>query len=145
MNFVEGNYIEKDVRRLKKITSLLEDVKSHYLIFKGCLDEKINNKYDVPLVSALLYETVLSGGIEVLFYKDRCATKNPRMTPREGLRIVFALYVKDKVPIQYMPFIIFTAKEEKDRYICPDGKQYPLTSSSFKKIIESKLEYYTES
>jgi hypothetical protein len=93
----------------------------------------------VPLAD-FLYKIELGGGIKVFFYKDRCAVKNPRMSPSEGLRIVFALYVKEKTILKFVPFVVFLASEEGKKYHCPNNKEYPLKSSSFRDIIEAKLE-----
>ena len=79
----------------------------------------------------------------MFFFKDRCAVTNPIMSPSKGLRIVFALYVKDQVPLKYIPFIVFLASEEGKIIFVRMGKKYPLKSSSFKDILEAKLEYLT--
>lgn len=143
MQYIIGPYIKRDLKRLKKIKSLADDLENHYKIFRGKVKEKITNQYQVPLASAFLYKTEIDDGIKILFYKDRCATTNPKMTPSEGLRIIFALYVKDGNPMQYTPFIVFLAKEEGERYFTPNNKKYPLKTSHFKDIIEAKLEYFT--
>ena len=105
--------------------------------------DKIEIEYQVPLAQSFLYKVELQDGIKVFFFKDRCAVTNPIMSPSKGLRIVFALYVKDQVPLKYIPFIVFLASEEGKNYFCPNGKKYPLKSSSFKDILEAKLEYLT--
>ena len=143
MNYVLGPYVKRDIKRLKKIHSIEIDLENHYKIFRGKVSEKMASEYHVPLAQAFLYKTEVDG-VKILFYKDRCATTNPKMSPREGLRIIFALYIKDQTIVQYTPFIVFSAKEEGDRYHCPNNKKYPLTSSNFKHIIEAKLEYMDE-
>jgi hypothetical protein len=140
MEYSQGPYIKTDLKRLKKIKSLETDLENHFKIFRGKVGERINGEYNVPLAQAFLYETEVDS-VKVYFYKDRSATTNPFMSPRSGLRIVFALFVKDREILKYIPFIVFLAKEEGDRYNCPDNNKYPLKSSSFKKIIESKLKY----
>lgn len=142
MEYVVGPYVERDIKRLKKIRSLEIDLENHFKIFRGKVNEKIASEYQVPLAQAFLYKVEIDG-VKIFFYKDRCAITNPRMSPSEGLRIVFALYVKDQKPIKYVPFIVFTAKEEGDKYHCPNGKKYPLKKAHFKDIIEIKLEYLT--
>lgn len=142
MKYLLGPYAVRDIKRFKKISSLEKDIENHYKIFRGKVTEKIVSEYKVPLAQAFLYKVELGENIKVLFYKDRCAVTNPKMSPSEGLRIIFGLYVKDQVPLKYTPFIIFLAKEEGERYLCPNGKEYPLKSSSFKHIIEAKLEYH---
>lgn len=137
MDFSLGPYIKKDLKRIG-IRSAEEDIENHYKIFRGKVDE-IKSPYSVPLAD-FLYETIIDG-TTVYFFKDRCATTNPKLSPSHGLRIVFALFIIDKKPIKYIPLIIFLAKEEKTRYFAPDGNKYPLTSSYFKNIIEAKLEY----
>jgi len=140
MEYSQGPYIKSDLKRLKKIKSLEDDLENHFKIFRGKIGELINSEYNVPLAQAFLYETKVDS-VSVYFYKDRSATINPFMSPSSGLRIVFALFVKDRKPLKYVPFIVFLSKEEGDRYNCPDNKKYPLKSSSFKKIIESKLKH----
>ena len=142
IEYEKGPYIKRDIKRLKRINSLEVDVENHYKIFRGKVTERITNAYEVPLAQAYLYEVDLDEGTKVLFYKDRCATTNPKLTPSEGLRIVFGLYVKDHKPIKYIPFLVFSAKEEKKTYLCENGKTYKLTSSYFKNIIEAKLGYF---
>ncbi len=135
-------YVTRDIKRLKKIHSIETDLKNHYTIFRGKIREKIESEYKVPLAQAFLYKVELQDNIKIYFYKDRCAITNPKMSPSEGLRIIFALYVKDQKPLKYVPFIVFLASEEGERYFCPNGKEYPLKSSSFKHILEAKLDYF---
>jgi|GEM_PF-5393958 len=138
MNFVVGPYIKRDIKKIK-INSIEEDIESHYKIFRGKVTE-IKSQYSVPLAQAFLYETTVDD-IIVYFYKDRCATKNPKNSPASGLRIVFGLFVVDGKPIKYMPFLVFLAKDEGNFYLAPNNKKYRLTSSNFKHIIEAKLTY----
>lgn len=142
MEYFLGPYVERDIKRLKKIHSIKVDLENHYTIFRGKVREKLESEYKVPLAQAFLYEVKLEDGIKICFYKDRSAVTDPRMSPKEGLRIIFALYLKDLKPLKYVPFIIFLAKEEGKKYFCPNGKEYLLKSSSFKHIIQSKIEYY---
>lgn len=144
MEYFLGSYVKRDIKRLKKINSLETDLENHYKIFRGKVTEKIASEYQVPLAQAFLYKTELDNDIKVYFYKDRCAITNPRMSPGEGLRIIFALYVKKQVPFRYTPMVVFLACEEGKDYFCPNGKTYPLRSSSFKNILEAKLEYFGE-
>ncbi|MCX6737020.1 MAG: hypothetical protein NTW73_02995 [Candidatus Parcubacteria bacterium] len=137
MDFFLGPYIKKDLKRIK-VPSAEEDIENNYKIFRGKVEE-IKSPYSIPL-AAFLYKTTIEG-IVVYFCKDRSATTNPRLSPSQGLRIVFALFVVDKKPIKYVPFIVFLAKEEGTRYFAPDNHKYPLTSSYFKQIIEAKLKY----
>lgn len=141
MEYFLGPYVKRDIKRLKKIRSIEKDLESHYKIFRGKVRERIESEYKVPLVQAFLYKTELEDGIEIFFYKDRCAITNPKMSPSQGLRIVFALYVKNQKPLKYVPFIIFLASEEGKKYYSPNGKEYPLKSSYFKHIIEAKLNH----
>ncbi len=140
MEYELGYYVLRDIKRLKQLHSLKVDIENHFKVFRGKVKEKIVSEYNVPLAQAFLYKVELGEGITALFYKDRWAVTNPRMSPSEGLRIVFALFVKDGKPLKYTPFIVFRASEEGKSYHCPNGKEYPLLSSSFKHIIEAKLE-----
>lgn len=148
MEYFLGPYVKRDIKRLKKIHSLEKDLENHYKIFRGKVTERIMSEYQVPLAQALLYKIELRDGIKVFFYKDRCAITEPKMSPSEGLRIVFALYFRNGTPFKYVPFIAFLAKEEGTSYHCPSGSpagvEYPLKSSSFRNIIESKLKYISE-
>ena len=135
MEYFLGPYIKRDIKRLKKIYSLEIDVKNHYKIFRGKIKERIESEYKVPLAQAFLYKVELQNNIKIYFYKDRCAVTNPKMTPSKGLRIIFALYMKNQKPL------VFLASEEGKKYYSPNGKEYPLKSSSFKDIIEAKLNY----
>ena len=141
MEYFLGPYVARDLKRLKKIHSLEEDLKNHFTIFRGRVSERITSEYQVPLAQAMLHKEDLGEGIVVYFYKDRSAITNPKMSPAEGLRIIFGLYIKDRKPIKYVPFIVFTAKEEGKDYYAPNGKEYPLRSSSFRQIIVAKLEH----
>ncbi len=93
MEFELGTYIKKDLKRIK-IDSAEEDIKNHFKILKGRINE-IGSQYSIPLASTFLYQTPIDG-IDVLFLKDRCATTNPKLSPRHGMRIVFALFVVEK-------------------------------------------------
>ncbi|RLG16193.1 hypothetical protein DRN69_01465 [Candidatus Pacearchaeota archaeon] len=143
MDFSLGPYIKKDLKHIK-IRSAEEDIENHYKIFRGKIEEsgnieEIKNPCSVPSVN-FLYETIIEG-IVVYFFKDRCATTNPKRSPRQGLRIIFALFIVNKKPVKYVPFIVFLAEDEGKRYIAPNRKRYQLTSSFFKHIIEAKLKY----
>ena len=144
MEYELGPYVKRDIKRLKKIHSLATDLENHYKIFRGKINERIASEYQVPLAQAFLYKVELPDGIRVYFYKDRCATTSPKMSPSEGLRIVFGLYVKEQKPIKYVPFIVFMASEEGDKYHCPNNKEYPLKSAHFRNILEAKLECLSE-
>ncbi len=136
MEFLLGSYISKDLKRIG-VQSAKEDIENHYKIFRGRVKE-IGSPYSVPLAN-FLYQTTVDG-TTVSFFKDRCATTKPMLSPSKGMRIIFAHFVIDKKPVKYIPFIVFLAKEEGAKYRAPNGKKYPLTSSYFKYIIESKLE-----
>ncbi len=144
MEYILGPYVKRDIKRLKKISSLEKDLENHYKIFRGKITEKIASEYQVPLAQAFLYKVENNDGTKVFFFKDRCAITNPRMSPGEGLRIVFALYVKDGIPLRYTPFIVFLAREEGEKYHCPNNREYPLKTSSFRDILEAKLEYFED-
>lgn len=137
MDYNIGPYIKKDLKKIK-IQSAEEDIKNHYKIFKGKVEE-IKSPYSVPLAD-FLYEIELEN-YTIYFFKDRISTTNPKLPPSKGIRIVFALYMKNKEAKLYVPFLIFLAKDEGKRYYAPNGKRYPLTSSFFKYILEAKLEY----
>ncbi len=141
MKYELGPYIKRDIKRLKRISSIEIDLENYFKIFRGKITEKIASEYQVPLAQAFLYKIELDDNIKILFYKDRCATTKPKRSPSDGLRIIFGLYIKDKVPLKFTPFIVFLSSEEGDEYLCQNGKKYRLKSSSFKQILEAKIEY----
>lgn len=140
MKYAEGPYIKRDLKRIR-IRSASEDIENHFKIIRGRITE-IKTEYSVPLANFLYkIENIDNTNINVYFFKDRCATTNPKLSPKKGLRIIFALYKERENIIRYIPFIIFLAKEEGKYYQTPNNKKYNLTSSNFKHIIKAKLKY----
>jgi hypothetical protein len=136
----DDGFVENDLSRLS-IDSLEEDVKNHFKIFRGKVKE-IKSPYQVPLADHMYKHEIVAKGGEVFptyFFKARQGTKDPELSPSEGIRIVFSIIVKDQTPLVYVPYIVFRANEEGEMYSAPNGNSYPLTKSGIKEIIKAYL------
>ena len=133
LKYVGNAFIEHDLRRLKKLTSLSDDLHSVYEIISGLVEE-LQWPPPYSFCGGLIAEIEIDGE-RYLCFKDRVPIKNPSMSPSNGCRLVYALGVSTHT---FIPLLVYSAKEEKETYNI-NNKKYSLTSSNLGKIINEKL------
>lgn len=139
MDFFGCSYIKRDLKRLKRIKSLKEDVENHFKIFRGVVNDR-QRPQGWPFtcgVADYLFEIEI-GDKTFYFYKARQATTNPSSGTAKGVRIIFCV---DGDRSKYIPFLVFEASEEDTKYHAPDNRDYLLKGQNFKSIIEAKIRY----
>lgn len=131
LSYAGDDFIKSDLKRLKKWRSASEDIKSQCDIVSGALNEL------PPLFNfcgGLITKIEIED--EVFYcYKDRVPITDPKMSPSEGGRILFAIATKSKA---FIPLVFYAAKEEGTMYSI-NSKQFKLTSTNLGKIINEKL------
>lgn len=110
--------IQQDLKRLKKYTSLEEDLDK---FFKRVNKPWIENGAIIDSTRLIYAEDDIS------FYKGRCPVLSHNLSPSEGVRVIYTI-IKRQV---FVPFLLFSAKEETN---------YPLRIC--KAIIKERLRDY---
>ena len=142
MDFKEGPFLKSDAKRLKRIKSLVDDVKAHHQFLKGKLWELKNSpQYFIPTAKATFFDEVFENGQRTQVCKFRQVTTNPRSDKSGGLRILAVLVYENVDPIKYIPLLIYSAQEEKSSVVC-DGKAYKMSKSGIASLIKYRLEIY---
>lgn len=140
MVFSEGPFLKLDIRRLKQIKSLKDDVKAHHKFLVGKFWELRNSpRYHVPTAKTVLLEEVDGNGGRVQVCKFRQVTTKPKSDKSSGLRIIAAIFFNDEGPVKYVPILVYSAKEEGTS-ISFEGKNYKLTKSGIISLFKSRLE-----
>lgn len=129
-----GNYfIKQDLRRLKSISSLEQDILEAFSVVRGLIDE---TSWPPPFDFCGGLITKLSIDDEVfLCFKDRVPTVRPKLNPSSGCRLIYALGIDSQA---YVPLLLYRANEEGETYSI-NNKKFNLTSSNLGKIINEKL------
>lgn len=133
LRYAGNDLILSDLKRLKKIKSLPEDISSIHKLING-MSEESGWPPPVDFCGGLITEFVIDDE-KFMCFKDRVPTSNPKLTPSQGCRLIFALSIKSR---SFIPLLVFRANEEGQDYMI-NGKKYKLTSSNFGKIIDEKL------
>ena len=133
LKYVGNEFIENDLKRLKVISSLADDVKDAFNVICGYVEET-NWPPLVDFCGGLITELPIEGEI-FKCYKDRVPNKKPRFSPSKGCRLIYALGTKSKT---FIPLLVFRSNEEGTMYAI-NNKQFKITSSNFGKIINEKL------
>jgi len=126
-------FIKNDLKRLKKLKSLPDDIQNQYRIIQGQIRE---TGWPPPFnfCNGLITRQEINGSA-VYFYKDRFAIMNPRLTPSEGGRIIYGLFIKEKL---FIPFLVYRANEEGCAYEV-NRKRFHLKKCDLAKIIKEKI------
>ena len=128
-----NHFIKNDLKRLKRWSSLEEDVLNFFKILSGGLSE---TKWPPPnSFGGGLITKKQSAEETILFFKDRQGITDPRTNPAQGARIVYGLVKEQRV---FIPFLVFSASEE-GKYYRINSKKLLLTKSNFTKIIDEKI------
>lgn len=133
LKYAGNNYIKQDLRRLKSLRSLSQDIETIFTIVRGHLAEMA---WPPPFHSFGGMITQFDSDNEsFLCFKERVPITNPKLTPAQGCRLIFALDIGSRV---FIPLLLYRANEEGRDYQI-NGKKFKLTSGNLGKIINQKL------
>lgn len=129
--------ISSDLKRLKKIKSLEEDIESQFKMIRGKIFE-INRPelYTNRLGDFILQ--VCYEDIKILVYKSRFVISDPKSKgTADGYRTVFGILQSDK-KTTFIPILVFIANEE-GKTITETGKKVKLQSKGLKVIVKKRI------
>ena len=129
LKYAGNEFIKQDLRRLKSIKSLEVDLEAVFNLIQGLVEE---TTWPPPLdfCGGLIAEFDIDGERFTCF-KDRVPTVNPRLTPSNGCRLIYALGSNSRT---FIPLLVYRANEEGKMYLI-NGKKLSLTSGNLGKII----------
>lgn len=135
LNYAGTDFIKGDLRRLKRLSSLEEDIFNNYRIIMGKLTDGLlpSSLFNCLFGDCLTQKTVNAETIE--FYKIRVGITNPKMSPSCGVRLVYGVVRSKK---SFVPILVYAACEE-GRYYQINNKKLPLKKSGLVQIIDEKL------
>jgi len=134
LEYVGTHYIKRDLRRLKKWPSLEQDIINHYKMIMGKLtDDLLSSVFNFPF-GDFVTEVKIEEEI-IHFYKVYIAISSPRLSSRNGARLIYGIIRKNK---KFVPILVFGAFEE-GKYYPINGKKLPLQKNGLVKIIDEKL------
>lgn len=132
--YTDNKYIEKDIKRLKKWTTLEDDILNHFKMFVGKLTDSIlESVYCLPYCEHITTKSYQEHTI--YFHKMRIALSNPKLSPANGARLVFGVIRESR---KFIPILVYGACEEGIYYNI-NSKKLPLQKSGLIKIIDEKL------
>lgn len=133
LKYVGIEFIKQDLRRLKSISSLENDIEEVFNVVSGYVEE---TSWPPPFdfCGGLITKLDIEGEV-FLCFKERVPTASPKLTPSNGCRLVYALGVTSYT---FIPLLVYRANEEGTAYSI-NNKRFNLTSSNLGKIINEKL------
>ena len=134
LDYVTDHFIKRDLRRLKTIKSLADDLwavheQACLIAFRQAYSPAFNPPH--PLVARVAIDRQAFD-----CYKARVATSNPKLSPAKGCRVIYG--VGRKQPL-FVPLLLFRASEEGTHYLMGKDK-LPLSRSHFSRIIQTKID-----
>lgn len=133
LRYAGNHYIAQDLRRLKSIRSLSDDLEAIFDIVCGLIAETAwPPPYDFCGGMITQFEV---DGEKFICFKERVPTTNPQLSPSHGCRIIYALGVSS---MAFIPLLVYRANEEGRDYQI-NSKKFKLTSSNLGKIINERL------
>lgn len=138
-NYVGNDLIKKDLKRLKRLISLGDDITNSYLILMGKLTDVLShNMFSSPLGDFLTEKSIK--GFNFRFYKKSINISNPKLSSSSGARLIFGVQEEKR---KFIPILVYSASEEKKHYFI-NQKKLPLTKPGLIKIIDEKIEEMKE-
>ncbi len=134
IEYCDVGLIENDLKRLKKLVSLKEDIKNTCNIIIGKTTDNIilNSCPPKTIFGDLITKKTLEDK-DFHFYKKRVPITNPKTSPSEGCRLIYGICV-----YKLIPFFVYKAPEEKAHYEI-NNKKIPIQKAGLIKIIEEKI------
>ena len=135
LKYAGNDYIEGDLKRLKRLVSLKDDLLDEFNIIRGYWPIELPwPPPDFGFLDGLITKCEVDGELFKV-YKDRIPISRPKMSPSEGCRLIFAIGCKSYT---FVPLLVYSAKEEKGFYVI-NNKKFSLKSGNLGKIIGEKL------
>lgn len=134
LDYVGTDFIKNDLRRLKKWSSLEQDIYNNYRILMGKLTDGLLPSIFTSPLGDFITETKI-GDITIYFYKIKVAISSPKTSSNNGARLIHGV-IREKR--KFVPVLIYGAFEE-GRYYKINNKKLPLRKSGLIRIIDEKL------
>lgn len=134
LEYVGTDFIKNDLRRLKKWSSLEQDIYNNYKILMGKLtDGLLPSIFTSPLGDFITEVKIENTTIH--FYKIKVGISSPKLSPNSGARLIYGVIREQR---KFIPILVYGAFEE--------GKSYPINNrklilrkSGLIRIIDEKL------
>lgn len=129
--------IKKDLKKLKKWSSLEKDIKSVVQIMIGYLDDNMlspSNCIERTIFGDLITTNLINDN-RVFIFKKRIPITKPKISPRAGARLVYAFVKTSK---KFIPLLVFPSKNEGKTYLI-NGRNLPLTKTGIIQIVSEKI------
>ncbi|MDA3802494.1 MAG: hypothetical protein PF488_01175 [Patescibacteria group bacterium] len=134
LEYFGSELIKKDLKRLKKWSSLEKDIKNILKIINGQLTDEIYRCPQKAIFEDFITEKNIEGEI-VGFFKKRIPITSCKIGPSAGARLLFGVI---KSSNKFIPILLYGAFEEKSFYKI-NNKKIKLQSSGLIQIIQEKL------
>ncbi len=134
LDYVGTAFIKNDLRRLKKWSSLEQDIYNNYKILIGKLtDGLLPSIFTSPLGDFITEKKTES--TTIYFYKIRVGISSPKLSPSNGARLIYGVIWEQR---KFVPILVYGAFEE-GKYYSINNKKLILRKSGLIKIIDEKL------
>jgi len=134
LDYVGTAFIKNDLRRLRKWSSLEQDIYNNYKILMGKLtDGLLPSVFTSPLGDFIT--EVKTEKTTIHFYKIKVGISSPKLSPNNGARLIHGVIREKK---KFVPILVYGAFEEGKYYLI-NNKKLPLRKSGLIKIIDEKL------
>lgn len=134
LDYVGTAFIKNDLRRLKKWSSLEQDIYNNYRILMGKLtDGLLPSIFTSPLGDFIT--EVKTENTTIHFYKIKVAISSPKLSPNNGARLIHGVIREQR---KFIPVLVYGAFEEGKYYLI-NNKKLLLRKSGLIRIIDEKL------
>lgn len=136
LDYIGTGLIKNDLRRLKKWSSLEQDIYSNYKILMGKLtDGLLPSIFTSPLGDFIT--EVKTESTTIHFYKIRVGISSPKLSPSNGARLIHGVIREQR---KFIPILVYGAFEEGTCYSI-NNKKLLLRKSGLIRIIDEKLKF----
>jgi len=134
LDYVGTDFIRSDLRRLKKWSSLEQDIYNNYRILMGKLTDGLLPSVFTSPLGDFITEVKTESTI-IHFYKIKVGISSPKLSSNNGARLIHGVIREQR---KFIPILVYGAFEE-GRYYLINNKKLPLRKSGLIKIIDEKL------
>jgi hypothetical protein len=134
LEYVGIDYIKNDLKRLRKWSSLEQDIYNNYRILMGKLTDGLSPSiFSCPLGDFITEKKIEN--ITIHFYKIKVGISSPKLFPNNGARLIHGVIRGQR---KFIPILVYGAFEER-KYYSVNNKKFPLKRKGLIGIIDEKL------
>lgn len=134
LDYVGTGFIKNDLKRLRKWSSLEQDIYNNYKILMGKLTDGLSPSIFISPLGNHITE-VKTENTTIHFYKIKVGISSPKLSPNSGARLIHGVVREQR---KFIPILVYGAFEE-GRYYRINNKKLLLQRSGLIKIINEKL------